>query len=155
MQFVDQLPRVIATKADPMRRQDDPKQQAIVARALEATVHQRQATLTYYSKSSDRTKTYLIHPYRLAYAQAGLYLLAYVPEYGQVRTFAIERIEDLSLLEQRQHRIVTLKAERDELKNSVALLDPDHVDPDLSTELVRENLNVAHEDEYILELPQR
>jgi len=63
--------------------------------------------------------------------------------------------EDLSLLEQRQHRIVTLKAERDELKNSVALLDPDHVDPDLSTELVRENLNVAHEDEYILELPQR
>ena len=99
--FLDQLPRVIATKADPMRRRFDPRQQPIIARALEATVHQRQANLTYYSKSSDRTKTYLIHPYRLAYAQAGLYLLAYVPEYGQVRTFAVERIEDLSLLEER------------------------------------------------------
>jgi len=31
----------------------------------------------------------------------------------------------------------------------------DHVDPDLSTELVRRNLNVAHEDEYILQLDQQ
>jgi predicted DNA-binding transcriptional regulator YafY len=100
-QFLDQLPRVIATKADPMRQQVDPRQQPIIARALEATLHLRQANLTYHSKSSGRTKTYLIHPYRLAYAQAGLYLLAYVPEYGQVRTFAVERIQDLSLLEER------------------------------------------------------
>ena len=100
-QFLDQLPRVIATKADPMRRKDDPRQQQLIARALEATLHVRQAQLTYYSKSSDRTKTYLIHPYRLAYAQGGLYLLAYVPEYREVRTFAIERVQDLSLLEER------------------------------------------------------
>ena len=60
--------------------------------------------------------------------------------------------ENISVLEQRDQQIAALKAERDELKNSVALLDPDHVDPDLSTELVRRNLNVAHEDEYILEL---
>jgi predicted DNA-binding transcriptional regulator YafY len=100
-QFLDQLPRVIATKADPMRRKDDPRQQQLIARALEATLHLRQAHLIYYSKSSDRTKTYLIHPYRLAYAQGGLYLLAYVPEYGEVRTFAIERVRDVSLLEER------------------------------------------------------
>jgi predicted DNA-binding transcriptional regulator YafY len=100
-QFLDQLPRVIATKADPLRRKDDPRQQQLIARALEATLHLRQAQLTYYSKSSDRTKTYLIHPYRLAYAQGGLYLLGYVPEYGEVRTFAIERVQDLSLLEER------------------------------------------------------
>src|SRR5438093_189942 len=49
----------------------------------------------------DRTKTYLVHPYRLAYAQGGLYLLAYVPEYSEVRTFAVERIQDVSLLEER------------------------------------------------------
>ena len=60
-------------------------QQEVVARAIEATLHQRQATIVYHSRSSDRTKTYLIHPYRLAYAQGGLYLLAYVPEYGEVR----------------------------------------------------------------------
>jgi predicted DNA-binding transcriptional regulator YafY len=99
--FLDQLPRVIATKPDPMRRKDDPRRQQIIARALEATVHQRQAILTYYSKSSDRTKSYKLHPYRLAYAQGGMYLLAFVPEYGEVRTFAVERIKEISLLEER------------------------------------------------------
>lgn len=102
-QFLDQLPRVIATKADPNRRRGvaDARHQQIIARGLEATLHQRQATLTYHSKSSDRTKTYQVHPYRLAYAQGGLYLLAYVPEYGEVRTFAIERIQEISLLEEK------------------------------------------------------
>src|SRR6185436_12548914 len=99
--FLDQLPRVIAAKGDPMRRHDNPRQQQFIARALEATLALRQAQLTYHSKSSDRTKTYLVHPYRLAYAQGGLYLLAYVPEYGEVRTFATERIQDISLLEER------------------------------------------------------
>jgi predicted DNA-binding transcriptional regulator YafY len=61
----------------------------------------RQANILYHSKSSERTKTYLVHPYRLAFAQGGLYLLAYVPEYGEVRTFAVERLQELSLLEER------------------------------------------------------
>src|SRR2546427_3190741 len=100
-QFLDQLPRVIATKHDPMRRRDGLERQEIVARALEATLNLRQASIVYFSKSSDRTKTYVVHPYRLAYAQGGLYLLAYVPEYAQVRTFAVERIQELTLLEER------------------------------------------------------
>ena len=103
--FLDQLPRVIATKPDPLRRRapgsDAPQQQPLVARALEATLYHRQANIVYYSKSSDRTKTYLVHPYRLAYAQGGLYLLAYVPEYSEVRTFAVERLQEISLLEER------------------------------------------------------
>ena len=100
-QFLDQLPRVIASKPDPMRKRDDPRQRQVAARLLEATLHLRQASFTYHSQSSDRTKTYLVHPYRLAHAQGGLYLLAYVPEYGEVRTFAIERMQDISLLEER------------------------------------------------------
>src|SRR5690242_5698998 len=101
-QFLDQLPRVIATKADPMRRGEDAdRQPQVIARALEATLHSRQATLVYHSRSSERTKQYLVHPYRLAYAQGAMYLLAYVPEYGEVRTFALERIQDISLLEEK------------------------------------------------------
>jgi predicted DNA-binding transcriptional regulator YafY len=103
-QFLDNLPRVIATKPDPLRRRLDsgnPLQQRIVARLLEATLHSRQTQITYYSQSSDRTKEYLVHPYRLAYAQGGLYLLAYVPEYEEVRTFALERIQNVSVLEDR------------------------------------------------------
>jgi len=99
--FLDQLPRVIATKPDPLRRRAPGDQQPLIARALEATLHHRQANIIYYSKSSDRTKTYLVHPYRLAYAQGGLYLLAYVAEYAEVRTFAVERIQEISLLEER------------------------------------------------------
>jgi cell division protein FtsB len=60
--------------------------------------------------------------------------------------------ENIALLEQRQDRIATLQAERAELQNLVTQLDPDNVDPDLATELVRRNLNVAHPDEYVLEL---
>ena len=103
-QFLDQLPAVIATKPDPHRRRadaTDPRHRDVVARALEATLHHRQATLTYYSRSSERTKTYHVHPHRLAYAQGGLYLQAFVPEYGEIRTFAVERIQTISLLEDR------------------------------------------------------
>lgn len=101
--FLDQLPRVIATKPDPLRRRlgDTPQQQQIISRALEATLYSRQAQITYHSKSSERTKSYLVHPYRLAHAQGGLYLLAYVPEYQEVRTFAVERVQAMSLLEER------------------------------------------------------
>jgi predicted DNA-binding transcriptional regulator YafY len=98
--FLDQLPRVLSTKAQPHMAAGGSDRSRIEARALEATLHQRQATITYHSKSSDRTKEYLVHPYRLAYAQGALYLLAYVPEYREVRTFAVERIQDLSLREE-------------------------------------------------------
>ena len=100
-QFLDQLPHVIAAKPDPLRRRVDDALQQIAGRALEATLYHRQAVLIYHSRSSERTKTYLVHPYRLAYAQGGLYLLAFVPEYGEVRTFAVERIQELSLQEER------------------------------------------------------
>jgi predicted DNA-binding transcriptional regulator YafY len=100
-QFLDQLPQVIAAKPDPLRRRVDDALQQIAGRALEATLYHRQAVLVYHSRSSERTKSYLVHPYRLAYAQGGLYLLAFVPEYGEVRTFAVERIQELSLQEER------------------------------------------------------
>ena len=97
--FLDQLPRVLSAKSQPQAMADASLRTRIEARALEATLHQRQAEITYYSKSSDRTKAYLVHPYRLAYAQGALYLLAYVPEYAEVRTFAVDRISELSLRE--------------------------------------------------------
>ncbi|ABD26449.1 Septum formation initiator [Novosphingobium aromaticivorans DSM 12444] len=58
--------------------------------------------------------------------------------------------ENARLLDQRQHEIAQLTAERDRLKNRVALLDPRHADPDLVGELLRSNLNVAHPDELVI-----
>lgn len=62
--------------------------------------------------------------------------------------------EDRALLEKRQHRIAELRAERADLQNLVERLNPDHVDPDLATELLRRNLNVAHEDEYVIDMSE-
>ena len=43
-----------------------------------------------------------------------------------------------------------LAAQREELRNRVALLDPSHADADLAGELLRSNLNVVHPDEMVL-----
>jgi predicted DNA-binding transcriptional regulator YafY len=103
-QFLDRLPQLIALKSAPNRSRPaaaGSSDRQIVGRLLEATLHHRQAMLTYHSRSSVRTKVYLIHPTRLAYAQGGLYLLAYVPEYAGTRTFALERIKNIKLLDER------------------------------------------------------
>lgn len=58
--------------------------------------------------------------------------------------------ENARLLEQREKELAALSAERDRLKNRVALLDPRHADPDLVGELLRSDLNVAHPDELVI-----
>ena len=55
----------------------------------------------------------------------------------------------------RQQQVSVLEEERAVLENRIDLLDPDHVDPDLAGELVRENLNVAHPDEYVIDLEEQ
>jgi len=95
-QFLDRLPQVLVAKPGPRSRTAGSSPD-IVARLLEATLHYRVARMKYHSVSSARMKDYLIHPYRLAFAQGGLYLLAYVPEYKDVRTFAADRIASVSL----------------------------------------------------------
>jgi len=95
-QFLDRLPQVLAAKPGP-RARGTASSPEVVARLLEATLHYRVANMKYHSVSSARMKEYAIHPYRLAFAQGGLYLLAYVPEYQDLRTFAVDRIASVSL----------------------------------------------------------
>ena len=59
-------------------------------------------------------------------------------------------VEGRHQLIERQQQIARLAAQRDQLKNRVALLDPRHADPDLAGELLRSNLNVVHPDEMVL-----
>ena len=98
-QFLDRLPTVLVAKPGP-RARGGASAPDIVARLLEATLHFRVTTMRYDSVSSSRIKDYLVHPYRLAFAQGSLYLLAYVPEYKAVRTFAVDRIASASLEKQ-------------------------------------------------------
>jgi cell division protein FtsB len=63
--------------------------------------------------------------------------------------------ENERLLTQQQEQVAKLEAEREHLRNRVALLDPSHADPDLAGELLRSNLNVAHPDEMVMLLPKQ
>jgi predicted DNA-binding transcriptional regulator YafY len=95
-QFLDRLPHVLGAKPGPRSRGASSSPE-LVAKLLEATLHHRVAQMKYNSISSGRTKEYIVPPYRLAFAQGGLYLLAFVPEYMDVRTFAVDRIASVSL----------------------------------------------------------
>ena len=53
-------------------------------------------------------------------------------------------------LEIKRAQLAKLKAQEAVLKNRVALLDPEHVDPDLADEFVRKNLNVVGADEVVI-----
>ena len=119
-QLLDRLPLVMQAKADPGSHSGTPSEEAApstpsgrsgqaaraprsarVAQLLEATLNHRRIGVRYHSFSSNREKDYLLEPYRLVFAQGGLYLVAFVPEYTQLRTFAVERILSLSMTEER------------------------------------------------------
>jgi predicted DNA-binding transcriptional regulator YafY len=109
-QFLDRLPLAIQAKADPGtrtaaasadERTAGSKNTARVAQLLDATLHHRRVAMRYHSFSSNREKSYLVEPQRLVFAQGGLYLVAFVPEYDQLRTFSVDRILGLSLTEER------------------------------------------------------
>ena len=53
-------------------------------------------------------------------------------------------------LAEKQAQVQKLKAERDVLKNRVALLNPDNVDSDMASELLRKDMNVVHPDEVVI-----
>ena len=64
--------------------------------------------------------------------------------------FIEKPFENQRLLGERREEVKQLTQERDELRNRVSLLDPRHMDPDLTGELLRSNLNVAHPDEMVM-----
>ena len=72
----------------------------VTRRLLDAVRDRRVVDMRYFSASSNRAKSYAVHPYRLALAQGGVYLVAWVPHYDEFRTFALERIERLTVGEE-------------------------------------------------------
>lgn len=97
--FLRKLPDVVQVKPVPRKNVTSPKHDEFVARLIEAATERRVCKLLYFSVHSDREKDYELHPYSLAYAEGGLYLSAYVPEYRQVRVFAVERVRRVTVLE--------------------------------------------------------
>src|SRR6185503_20028528 len=86
----------ISVRADAPKDLDEHKH--ITRTLLEAIGEEKRVKMRYYSVHSQKKKEYLLDPYRLVYYRGGLYLFAFVPEYKQIRTFAIERIEAVDKL---------------------------------------------------------
>src|SRR5688500_796700 len=99
-QFLDRMPLVMQAKAEPGAQAAAPRTKE-VAQLVEATMQHRRVTMRYHSFSSNREKTYVFEPYRLLFGQGGLYVIGMVPEYGGLRTFAVDRVAQISLTEER------------------------------------------------------
>jgi predicted DNA-binding transcriptional regulator YafY len=95
--FLDRLPHVIKAKMTGRRKLNPRKSREIMRRLTDAILLQRRVEMSYYSLSSRRTKSYLLDPMRLTAADGGMYVTGWVPEYDEMRTFAVERIKTLGL----------------------------------------------------------
>jgi predicted DNA-binding transcriptional regulator YafY len=96
IQFLDNLDSMISVRADAPKDLEQHKQ--IIQQLLEAIGDDLRVKMRYFSVHSQKRKEYKIDPYRLMHFRGGLYLFAYVEEYKQIRTFAVERIESIEKL---------------------------------------------------------
>jgi len=97
VEFLSTLPQVVSTKRGPQTRPGSGTMIDITRRLFDAARDRRVVEMRYFSAASNRAKMYVVHPYRLALAQGGVYLIAWVPQYEEFRTFAADRIERLSV----------------------------------------------------------
>jgi predicted DNA-binding transcriptional regulator YafY len=95
--YLSRIQDLFAARPDPAK--DYTSKREVISALIDATLHQRQASIEYFSFRSRKTKNYTIDPYRVVYFRGGLYLYARVHEYDEVRTFAVERIERIDVQE--------------------------------------------------------
>jgi predicted DNA-binding transcriptional regulator YafY len=97
IEFLDSLDKMISVRADAPKDLDEHKH--TIRTLMDAIGEEHRIRMDYFSAHSQKKKTYVVDPYRLMYFRGGLYLFAFVEEYKQIRTFAIERIEELEKLD--------------------------------------------------------
>jgi predicted DNA-binding transcriptional regulator YafY len=100
LEFLSTLPQVVSTKTGPRAKAGSRTLIDVTRRLFDAARDRRVVEMRYFSAASNRAKSYVAQPYRLALAQGGVYLIAWVPTYEEFRTFAVERIEKLSVTEE-------------------------------------------------------
>jgi predicted DNA-binding transcriptional regulator YafY len=98
--FLDQVPVMLGAKTSGRKKYDEKKTRDIISRVVGASLDRRRVTMRYDSLSSKRTKEYTVDPLRISYAHGGIYLTAWVEEYQETRTFSVERIRTLAVLDE-------------------------------------------------------
>ena len=98
-QLRDELDRVnsaFTVKGDPASLSGTKEYRQRVTHLVNAILGHRRVELLYFSMASGREKAYLVEPYRLVFGDGALYLRAFVPEYKDIRTFAVSRMRAVS-----------------------------------------------------------
>lgn len=96
--YLARVQELFVARPDPWK--DYSGKQDEINQLIDAVLHQKRVQIAYYSFKSKRTKPYTLDPYRLVYYHGGLYMYARTEEHGDVRTFAVERIETIEVLDQ-------------------------------------------------------
>jgi predicted DNA-binding transcriptional regulator YafY len=91
--FLDQMEGTLTSR--PPAFKDYSRTRDLVEAVTSACAERQRLEITYYSFSREAMTTRRIDPYRLFYYQGGLYIVAYDHLRGEVRIFALERIQDL------------------------------------------------------------
>lgn len=94
-EFLSALPQVVTAKAGPRAGSD--RLATNTRRLFDAVRERRVIDMAYFSAKSNRAKSYEVQPYRIALADRSVYLIAWVPAYGEFRIFAVDRIQKLSI----------------------------------------------------------
>lgn len=97
-EFLSTLPQVVTAKAGPGGGSD--RLAAVTRKLFDAVRDRRVIGMAYFSARSNRAKTYDVQPYRIAIADRNVYLVAWVPAYDEFRTFAVDRIQKLSITDE-------------------------------------------------------
>lgn len=97
--FIDSLPDALGAKEHASHPHSSGAAKTIDT-LMSAILARRRVRMRYHSFSSQQVKDYVVEPYRLAYAQGGLYLQAFVPDYSEIRTFAAQRVQQAVALEE-------------------------------------------------------
>jgi cell division protein FtsB len=88
---------------------------------------------------------------RAALPAAGVVLIAFFGAYAVLGPNGVLAWGDYSRqLAKREAEYRQLDQRRAVLRNRVALLDPDHANPDMVDEMTRRELNVVHPDEVVV-----
>lgn len=127
-EFLSTLPQVVSTKAAPGAGGARPELVDVTRRLFEAVRDRRVSEMRYFSAASRKAKSYIVYPYRLALAQGGVYLVAWVPQYDEFRTFAVERIERLSVQEETFRKTRELRADVFGSSLGVFSAEPEHIE---------------------------
>ena len=96
--YLARIQELFSARPEPWK--DYSEKADVIAALIDATLHQRKARIEYFSFASRRRKGYTLHPYRIVYYHGGLYLYARAEEHAEVRTFAVERIQGIEVLDE-------------------------------------------------------